>query len=133
MSTKKDEPKGWRSAREKAERLANQVQKVRTLADKASKKVGEHTDKLKSISPDLKTSVDLIRDYVNGSYRDVSTRTYIYVLGAVIYFVNPFDLIPDFIPGLGFVDDTTILVWVMAQVKKEFDKYKEWRSGRERE
>ena len=34
------------------------------------------------------------------------------IIGALIYFINPFDLVPDFIPFVGFVDDMTIIALV---------------------
>lgn len=36
-------------------------------------------------------------------------RDKVLVLGALVYFINPFDLIPDFTPFLGFADDLAVL------------------------
>ena len=38
------------------------------------------------------------------------------LLGALAYFVLPFDAIPDFIVGLGFTDDVTVLLAALAMV-----------------
>ena len=38
------------------------------------------------------------------------------LLGALSYFVLPFDVVPDFIAGLGFTDDVTVLVAAIATV-----------------
>jgi len=39
------------------------------------------------------------------------------LLGALAYFILPIDTIPDFIAGIGFTDDVTILVGVIAMVR----------------
>ena len=40
----------------------------------------------------------------------------IIVLLAFIYVVSPLDLIPDFIPVIGWLDDLGVLAWVAKQV-----------------
>jgi uncharacterized membrane protein YkvA (DUF1232 family) len=48
------------------------------------------------------------------------------ILAAIIYFLNPIDLIPDFIPGLGLTDDFSVLLWVYNSVSTEVVKFLEW-------
>jgi uncharacterized membrane protein YkvA (DUF1232 family) len=48
------------------------------------------------------------------------------ILGAIIYFVNPFDLLPDIAPVIGLTDDFSILVWVYTSVQSEIDKFLAW-------
>jgi len=84
---------------------------------------------LKQIWEDIKMMVYLIKDYVNGDYRDISWKTIAAITGAIIYFVSPIDLIPDFIPVIGYLDDLTVLKMALKIVTKEFDTYKEWKLG----
>ena len=48
------------------------------------------------------------------------------ILGGIIYFLSPIDIIPDFIPIIGYLDDIFVLNLVIDQVRKDIDKYKEW-------
>ena len=56
----------------------------------------------------------LIRAYFRGEYRNLSQDGLLTIIAAVSYLVDPFDLIPDEIPFLGFLDD------FIAQVLKLF-------------
>ena len=48
------------------------------------------------------------------------------VLGALVYFCDPEDLIPDHIPGLGFLDDAIYVEIVIRELKSEIDAFEEF-------
>jgi len=48
------------------------------------------------------------------------------VLGALVYFCDPEDLIPDHIPGLGFLDDAIYVELVIRELKAEIESYEEF-------
>jgi uncharacterized membrane protein YkvA (DUF1232 family) len=52
------------------------------------------------------------------------------IVAAIIYFVTPFDAVPDFIPWLGFTDDLTFVLFVLARVREELDKFVGWEEER---
>ena len=52
------------------------------------------------------------------------------VLGALVYFCDPEDLIPDHIPGLGFLDDAIYVELVIRELKNEIESYEEFCSFR---
>ena len=43
------------------------------------------------------------------------------ILGSLGYFIAPLDVIPDFIPIIGFMDDIAILMWAFYKIKKNID------------
>jgi uncharacterized membrane protein YkvA (DUF1232 family) len=45
------------------------------------------------------------------------TRVRAVLIGALAYFVLPFDAIPDFVAGIGFTDDATVLLAAIALVR----------------
>lgn len=67
-----------------------------------------------------------VKAYATGHYRDVSWKAMITIVAAVIYFVSPIDLIPDFIPITGLTDDMGILMGVFASLDKEIEKFLLW-------
>ncbi len=68
----------------------------------------------------------LIKAYALGHYREVPWKTILLIVAAVIYFVNPLDLIPDLVPLTGLTDDFAILLWVYNTVSNEIDKFLRW-------
>jgi len=55
------------------------------------------------------------------------------VLGALVYFCDPDDLIPDHIPGLGFLDDAIYVELVIRELKNEIESYEEFYNFRKAE
>ena len=75
----------------------------------------------------LKLLVPLIRDYWKGTYRDVSAKSIVIFVASVVYLISPIDLIPDYIIGLGQIDDAAILALSLYFMEKDLLKYKERR------
>lgn len=48
------------------------------------------------------------------------------VLGALVYFTDPEDLIPDSVPGLGFLDDAIYVELIIRELRAEIDSYEEF-------
>jgi uncharacterized membrane protein YkvA (DUF1232 family) len=72
----------------------------------------------------------LCKAYALGDYRAVSLKTILLVVAAVLYFVNPLDLMPDVVPLTGFADDFAILLWVYGNIRQEIEKFLEWERSR---
>jgi uncharacterized membrane protein YkvA (DUF1232 family) len=72
----------------------------------------------------------LIRSWLNGTYRVVPWGTLFVFLLVGIYAVNPFDIIPDFIPGVGVIDDAAMLGFLVRSIVKDVQRFKEWEAGR---
>lgn len=118
------EPKGFASAYEKAKKWINSPGKVTRLVKRAGKKIQLKDGTVSKFADDVKTLGRMLILHQKGMYRNLSTRSLVYVLAAIIYFVNPFDLVPDFIIGFGFLDDATVIAFVVNRLRKEIQKFK---------
>jgi len=76
---------------------------------------------------DLKLLLPLVKDYWKGSYRDVSGKSIVVFLVTLAYIISPIDLIPDYIFGLGQIDDAAILGLSLYFLEKDLMKYKQWK------
>ena len=68
----------------------------------------------------------IIKAYANGQYRTIPWKTFLIIVAAALYFVNPLDLIPDLLPIVGLGDDFAVLLWVYNAVSGEVEKFLSW-------
>lgn len=112
-------------ARNRAAELVKSPDKLRKWSRKQEKAnaTGASSRPLAGVIEDLKTMFELLRAVARGSYR-VRKETLILIAGAVLYFVIPIDVIPDFIPVAGFLDDAAVIAWVVKTCKTEIDLFR---------
>lgn len=78
---------------------------------------------------DIRLMVQLVTDYSNGDYLAVERKSIAATTGAIIYFVSPIDVIPDFIPEIGFLDDALVIKLALDFSGEDFLKYKTWKQS----
>ena len=100
--------------------------KAMYLAAEAARKAERHKGSLRKVIGDLATLVRLVRAWFAKEYRQVPWPTIAIALGALIYFVNPFDAIPDFIPGVGYIDDALVIGVTVKSIKTALDAFRLW-------
>ena len=97
-------------------------------------KKAEKIPVLGGVIDDVVCMVSLVDSYIKKEYRDIFLGTIISITAALIYVVNPIDLIPDVIPVLGYIDDTMIITLVLGfGVSKDLKKYREWHEEKRKE
>ena len=69
----------------------------------------------------------MLQDYRKGAYKDVPWFTIASIVFALLYVLNPLDLMPDFIPGLGYVDDFAVLTVALRFIETDLHKYLDWK------
>ncbi|WP_144778557.1 YkvA family protein [Marinobacter maritimus] len=87
--------------------------------------------KLERFSADIKLMFSMIRDYWNGSYRNVPWKSIAAMAGALLYVMNPLDFIPDLIIGIGFVDDVGVVALCLKLVESDLHTYAAWKEIKE--
>lgn len=73
--------------------------------------------------------IRLVKSYAAGDYRDVSQKNIILVVAGLLYFVSPLDLIPDALPLIGYLDDVTVIGFVLSTLGAELVKFEEHEEG----
>lgn len=91
---------------EPAERLAQDHESVRK----------RFWIKLKRLAVRLPFAEDLLAAYYCAFDRQTPRHVQAALLGAIAYFVLPFDFVPDMLPILGFTDDAAILATALRMV-----------------
>ncbi len=91
------------------------------LADEESK-----DNKFKQLFDVALTLVRLVRSYATGEYRDIKNSTVISGFAVLLYVLSPVDLIPDFIPVVGFLDDLSLVSWFVGKFQGEMVRFREW-------
>ena len=91
---------------EPADRLAQDRESVRR----------RFWSKLKRVAARLPFAEDLLAAYYCAFDRETPRHVQAALLGAVAYFILPFDFVPDMLPVLGFTDDAAVLATALRMV-----------------
>ena len=81
---------------------------------------------LNELGPYLQAMLRLVRAYALGEYKVIARDALLTIVAAVSYLVDPFDLIPDEVPFLGFVDDATVIGFAVSRTRKTLDEFLIW-------
>lgn len=79
---------------------------------------------LEEIKDNMKEAFNYVSDVFSGRYRDYSMTALITLVAGMVYVVSPIDIIPDFIPVVGFTDDITVFLFVLKSVNDELERYR---------
>lgn len=101
------------------------VSKEKEVIIKSSKKLD--LIKFGKLINQIKLTVNLIKDYKNKSYIDIPWRSIALIGASILYFLNPFDIVPDVFPVLGFTDDAIFFATVFKSIQIDLEKYCEWK------
>lgn len=110
---------------------AKDVERAAKRASKAKHKANRGV--LKQVVDRIHDFADMLTDYVENRYREVPWWSISAIAFAIIYVVNPIDIVPDFIPLFGLVDDLAVMTIVLAMVDQDVKAWKEWHTNHEKE
>ncbi len=118
----------FRIATHQALRLAGKPAQLLVLAVQAGKWMasGKALHQLKTVRAEASTMTRMVSAYAKGSYRAVPKSALLSATAALVYFINPFDLIPDALIGFGLTDDVAVLTWVYHRVRTDLNSYLAW-------
>lgn len=112
---------------EKANQIAGEDGKLQNLL----KNVGERLSQV-SNHPKVQAALEpilifkrMIQAHRSGKFK-VSSKTLGLIVLGLLYFITPIDIIPDFMPILGFTDDLSVILAVFNSVKHEVHDFLNW-------
>jgi uncharacterized membrane protein YkvA (DUF1232 family) len=110
-----------------AKTCLNSSETLEELFNEAAKKAAAvPREPFKECWPYLQTMLRLVRAHHRGEYDQVPDNALLWVVAALNYLIDPFDLIPDKTPFLGFVDDATVVEFVAARTRQTVDDFMTW-------
>ena len=117
--------------RKEAEEYVENPTKTEGLLSRALRKaeINKKNEAFQTIWTQIQLLFSLVRDWANGSYKNISKSTIAIIIAGLLYFVSPLDIIPDWVVGLGLVDDITVLGLIINQLNKELHRYKLWKNN----
>ncbi|MGI4835729.1 MAG: YkvA family protein [Janthinobacterium lividum] len=115
----------------RATKLLGKPFKVLTIVNEVADKLADaksKDNKFKQLFDAALTLVRLVRSYASGEYRELKTTTVVTGLAVLLYVLSPIDLIPDFIPVLGWLDDLSLVSWFAGKFQTELAQFRAWES-----
>jgi uncharacterized membrane protein YkvA (DUF1232 family) len=115
--------------REGAEKVTDQdIENVANHAEDIRKQFSARGP-LKRFIEDGRMMTALIRDWRTGKYRRAMRWTIAAAAFALIYVINPFDIVPDVIPFVGAIDDASVIAACLFLIERDLFQYRDWKIG----
>jgi len=118
----------FEQSKTKAEELLKDKDKMEHFLERLENKLSQIPMAGKYLS-DVPVLISLVKAYVDKKYVEIPIGSIIAIIGALIYVLNPFDLIPDAIPGVGIIDDAAVIALALKFVHGDVTDYKAWRDA----
>ena len=112
----------------KAEALLKDDVRMESFLEKIEKKI-KWIPFLAQEFKNIPTMVSMVRSYLRGNYTKILKRTILAIVSALIYFLSPIDLVPDWIPLLGQLDDAIVIASCWNLVNKDVEDYRQWKKA----
>ncbi len=114
----------FEKARQVAEKIAKEEDRITKIVAAAIEKAEKRKLKIASFWDDLQLLIQMVRAYFSREYTPLPWKTIVFVLAALVYFVNPLDAIPDIVPVFGFLDDATVIAFVINAIRDDMEKFR---------
>ena len=109
-----------------------------SFTDEDAQKVMDNQEKIEKIASndtlhkylnDIKLYFQMLGDIFTGKYKKVPFGTIAAIVGTLLYVLSPVDLIPDFIPVIGYLDDAAVLAACLNFTRFDVEEYKKDKKG----
>ena len=118
----------FEQAVKKAQSFVDDKGKLQKLLDRVNGKAKRHDEFLVPVWENLQIFGRLVRSWMEGKYCLPAASLLVFI-AALIYFVNPLDMIPDSIPVLGLIDDGAVITLVAKSNIGTISKFRNWETS----
>ncbi|WP_313801264.1 YkvA family protein [Cytobacillus sp.] len=129
MSNKKDYETGYKKFLSKAKKYLDNPRETNRLLKKTEKKARVNKASFTGVWQKFQLLIDLVKSWSSGEYRAISKKSILFIIASILYFISPLDIIPDFLIGIGMVDDAAVIAFAIKQLSDELEKYKSWKQN----
>lgn len=121
-----DGPKTSGFFKNKAKALLTQPVRLGAFVHLATKRLRHPGRALQQVKEELATMLRLVKAWRSGDYRQIPWASLVRIIACLLYFVAIIDLIPDFILGVGLVDDLAVILWTWRSLQDELQAFRNW-------
>ncbi len=130
--TKKQAVQELQKGYQKAENLLKDDAKIETFLEKIERKL-KWIPFLAQEFKNIPIMISMVRSYLKRDYTKIPKRTILAIVSALIYFLSPIDVVPDWIPFFGQMDDALVIATCWNWVNKDIEDYRVWKKTRSAE
>ena len=118
-----------------ADKLLNNQNERETQLKAANQHLDEFNEKFihyrerVSVVQLIKDIIRMIKAVASGQYKELPRKAVLLMSAALLYFISPIDILPDFIPLTGFIDDVSLLLWLGKTLRNERNRFVTWENA----
>ena len=120
--------KSLEQAKVRASEILSQPERMNQLLNTSKEKLTKlelQEQDFKGILGTIKTFIRMLKAFRSGQY-SIPWTTVILMVAALVYFVVPLDMLPDFIPVTGYIDDFAVVLAIFRRIKDEVVAFQAW-------
>lgn len=122
----------FKSAKQEAEQVMESDRASKSLIEQVLKLLGDKRvqREIGKFFDNLKILFEMFKAYLKGVYKEIPWQTITMIVAALVYFVSPIDVIPDFILGVGYADDAVVITFVFKSVNDDIQNFLQWKESK---
>lgn len=70
--------------------------------------------------------VRLVKAFAKGQYKAIPWKSIVSIIATLIYILSPIDVLPDFLPVVGFTDDVALVFWLFNSINDDIEAFEQW-------
>jgi uncharacterized membrane protein YkvA (DUF1232 family) len=86
-------------------------------------------ERFRALRRQVAEALGCVEDYAAGECPQIPYYTVAVLAAALFYFQSAVDVLPDFLPEIGTMDDAVVMDAAMALVAEGLERYRTWKGG----